>query len=199
MGVCLPVSAINRAATSIAAIATLCLAATDARAQKTQRVFYATTVENNKYTQQHLIEVGDVPGHYVRVFEIHRTFPKDPPVIGGLALKEEWNRGVSDYNDSSGPALFYGVYVFENGDKFFTYTTAVSHKAGSGLSAVSVGRITAGTGKLANIRGSVYMVHTADPAAGINEGQTEIEYVLEPETEPKRESPRPQPDRSRPR
>src|SRR5919197_4350480 len=66
MGVCLPASAINRAATSIAAIATLCMAATDARAQKTQRVFYATAVENNKYTQQHLIEVGDVPGHYVR-------------------------------------------------------------------------------------------------------------------------------------
>jgi hypothetical protein len=93
MGICLPASAINRAATSIAAIASLCLAAPDARAQKTQRVFFATTVENNKYTQQHVIEVGDVPGHYVRLFEIHRTFPKDPPIIGGLALKEEWNRG----------------------------------------------------------------------------------------------------------
>jgi hypothetical protein len=35
--------------------------------------------------------------------------PKDPPIIGGLALKEEWNRGVSDYTDNSGPASFYGV------------------------------------------------------------------------------------------
>jgi hypothetical protein len=41
--------------------------------------------------------------------EIRRTFPKDPPIIGGLALKEEWNRGVSDYTDNSGPASFYGV------------------------------------------------------------------------------------------
>jgi hypothetical protein len=191
---------ITRAATLTAAMAMLSLPATDVLAQESQRVFFSTSAENTKYTQQHLIEVGDVPGHHVRLFEISRTFPNDPPIIGGLALKEEWNRGVSDYTDSSGPASFYGVYVLENGDKFFAYSTAVSRKAGAGLSAVTVGRITGGTGKFANMRGTIYTVRTADPAAGINEGQTEIEYVLKPErdakeTDAKKDPPRPSPAR----
>lgn len=192
--------AINRAATLTAAMAMLSLPTTDILGQESQRVFFPTSAENTKYTQQHLIEVGDVPGHHVRLFEISRTFPNDPPIIGGLALKEEWNRGVSDYTDSSGPASFYGVYVLENGDKFFAYSTAVSRKAGAGLSAVTVGRITGGTGKFANMRGTIYTVRTADPAAGINEGQTEIEYVLKPErdakeTDAKKDPPRPSPAR----
>jgi hypothetical protein len=192
--------AINRAATLTAAMAMLSLPATNVLAQESQRVFFSTSAENTKYTQQHLIEVGDVPGHHVRLFEISRTFPNDPPIIGGLALKEEWNRGVSDYTDGSGPASFYGVYVLENGDKFFAYSTAVSRKAGAGLSAVTVGRITGGTGKFANMRGTIYTVRTADPAAGINEGQTEIEYVLKPErdakeTDAKKDPPRPSPAR----
>jgi hypothetical protein len=159
-------------------MAMLSLPATDVLAQESQRVFFAASAENTKYTQQLVIEVGDVPGHHVRLFEIRRTFPNDPPIIGGLALKEEWFRGTSDYTDNNGPASFYGVYVLENGDKFFTYSTAISRKAGAGLSAVTVGRITGGTGKFANMRGTVYTVRTADPAAGINEGQTEIEYAL---------------------
>jgi hypothetical protein len=192
--------AITRAATLTAAMAMLSLPTTDILGQESQRVFFPTSAENTKYTQQHLIEVGDVPGHHVRLFEIRRIFPKDPPIIGGLALKEEWNRGVSDYTDSSGPASFYGVYVLENDDKFFTYSTAVSRKAGAGLSAVTVGRITGGTGKFANMRGTIYTVRTADPAAGINEGQTEIEYVLKPErdakeTDAKKDPPRPSPAR----
>lgn len=192
--------AINRAATLTAAMAMLSLPATNVLAQESQRVFFSTSAENTKYTQQHLIEVGDVPGHHVSLFEISRTFPNDPPIIGGLALKEEWFRGTSDYTDNNGPASFYGVYVLENGDKFFAYSTAVSRKAGAGLSAVTVGRITGGTGKFANMRGTIYTVRTADPAAGINEGQTEIEYVLKPErdakeTDAKKDPPRPSPAR----
>ena len=151
-------SAIHRAAILIAATAMLSLPATDTLAQDTQRVFFPSSAENTKYTQQHLIEVGDVGGHHVRVFEILRMFPKDPPIFGGLALKEEWSRGVSDYTDNSGAASFYGVYVLENSDKFFAYSTAVSRKAGAGLSAVTVGRITGGTGKFANMRGTIYTV-----------------------------------------
>src|SRR5262245_39355227 len=96
-------NAIKRAATLTAAMAMLSLPATDVLAQESQRVFFAASAENTKYTQQHLIEVGDVPGHHVRLFEIRRTFPNDPPIIGGLALKEEWFRGTSDYTDNNGP------------------------------------------------------------------------------------------------
>jgi hypothetical protein len=157
-------------------------------AQETQRVSFPTSSENTKYTQQHLIEVGDVSGHHIRIFEIYRTFPKDPPVINGLALKEQWSRGLTDYTSNAGPGTFYAVYVLENGDKFFTQSTIVAHKAGSGLAAVTVGRVTGGTGKFATMRGTVYTVLTADPSAGINEGRTNIEYTLDLETNAKKES-----------
>jgi hypothetical protein len=44
------------------------------------------------------------------------------------------------------------------------------------------------------MRGTIYTVRTADPAAGINEGQTEVEYVLGLETDARdarKEAPRP--------
>jgi hypothetical protein len=182
-------------------IAMLALAAAmpanDVAAQEMQRIVFPTSAERTKYTQQHLIEVGDQPGHHVRVFEIHRTFTKeDAPVINGLALREQWSRGHTDYAGNSGPGAFYGVYVLENGDKFFTYSSIVAHRAGSGLSAVTVGRITGGTGKFATMQGTVRTVLTADPAVGVNEGQTEIEYILRLETNAKNESSRPPTTRS---
>src|SRR5262245_53999531 len=95
--------AINRDAILTAALAILSLATTEFFAQQTQRVFFSAAAETTKYAQQHLIKVGDVPGHHMRLFEIRRTFPNDPPIIGGLALKEEWFRGTSDYTDNDGP------------------------------------------------------------------------------------------------
>jgi hypothetical protein len=142
-----------------------------------QRTSLQTSVENCKYTQHHPIGVGDLPGHQLRVFEIHCTFPNNPPVINGVVLKEQWFRGLTDLTDNSGPGNFYAVYEFANGDKFFTHSTMVAHKAGSGLSAATAGYITGGTGKFAGMRGTIRTVFTDDPAAGVNEGQTEIEYV----------------------
>ena len=90
----------------------------DAVAQEKQRVSFKISAENTKYTQQHSIEVGDVFGHHVRVYEIQRTFPDNAPVINGVALKEQWTRAISDYTDNNGPGTTYGTYVLENGDKF---------------------------------------------------------------------------------
>jgi hypothetical protein len=75
--------------------------------------------------------------------------------------------------------------MLENGDKFFTRSTLVAHKAGAGLSSITVGRITGGTGKFATMQGEVRTLVTSDQAAGINEGFTTIEYVLSPETDAK--------------
>jgi hypothetical protein len=161
------------------------LAATASVAEETSLVSFPTSADNTQYTRQHVIEVDDVPGHQVRVFAIRRTFPKDPPIIGGLALREQLSRGLTDYTSNSGSGSFYGTYVLENGDKFFTRSNLVAHKAGLGLSAIAVGRITGGTGKFATMQGEVRTFVTSDPGAGINEGFTTIEYVLSPETDAK--------------
>ena len=148
-------------------------------AQEKQRVSFKISAENTKYTQQHSIEVGDVAGHHVRVYEIQRTFPNNAPMINGVALKEQWTRAISDYTDNNGPGTTYGTYVLENGDKFFTRAALVAQNTGQGkLTATTVGYITSGTGKFSGMQGIIRTVNIADPKAGMNEGQTEIEYTI---------------------
>ena len=48
-----------------------------------------------KYTGQHAFDVGDVPGHQVRIFAVRRIFP-DEPDCEGLKQMEQWRRGYSD-------------------------------------------------------------------------------------------------------
>jgi hypothetical protein len=52
---------------------------------------------NAKYTAQHTVDVGDVPGHQVRILGLHRTFPDDQPNCEGLKQVEQWLRGYSDH------------------------------------------------------------------------------------------------------
>jgi hypothetical protein len=155
----------------------LALATNGALAQQKQKVSYKAAAENTKYTQQLTIDVGDVPGHQVRAFEIHRTFPTNAPVINGVKLKEMSTRGIADYTDYNGPSSSYSVYVLENGDKFFVRTTTLGQANAAGKrSTTSVGTITGGTGKLVGIQGMARGSGTSDPKAGFNENQTEIEY-----------------------
>jgi hypothetical protein len=148
-------------------------------AQEKQHVSFKTPPENTKYTQQQAIDVGDIPGHQVRVYEIHRTYPNNAPMINGVRLVESWSRGVTDYIDGNGPNTTYNVYILENGDKFFTRAALVAQSLGSGkISTTSAGPITGGTGKLAGIQGIVRTSGTAQPTAGVNENQTDIDYSI---------------------
>ena len=175
----------NRRTTLIlASMAPLCLAVAlptgDASAQQKQKISYKASAPNTKYTQQLTLDVGDVPGHQVRVFEIHRTFPTDAPLINGVQIKETLTRGMSDYTDYNGPSNSYTVYVLENGDKFFARTATLGQANAAGKrSTISVGTITGGTGKLVGIKGTARSSGTSDPKAGFNENQAEIEYWLE--------------------
>jgi hypothetical protein len=73
------------------------LATSVAMAQQKQHLVFKTPAANTKYLQQHIIDVGDVPGHQIRVFEIQRTYPPESArVINGLKLKEYYTRAVSD-------------------------------------------------------------------------------------------------------
>jgi hypothetical protein len=162
-------------------MALLCLAvaipASDALAQQKQKISYKVTADNSKYMQQHVIDVGDMPEHQVRVYELHRTFPNNAPLINGVKLVETWGRGVTDYIDGNGPNTTYTVYVLENGDKFFTRASLISQSSGGGkITTWASGTVTGGTGKLVGIQGIVRTTGAADPKSGFNEGTTEIEY-----------------------
>jgi hypothetical protein len=145
-----------------------------------ERLAFSVSAENTKYTQQHTIDVGDVVGHQVRLFEIKRVYSANAPVIGGLKIVESWTRGISDYTNNTGEAVAYGVYVLDNGDKFFTRGRLVAFQSpeAPNLTATTVGPITGGTGKLARINGMARMVTLANPQTGMNETRIEIEYWL---------------------
>ena len=92
---------IIHSAISCAAALVLC-GAPSAWAQEKQKISYKVTAENSKYTQRNTIDVGDESGHQLVMFEIHRTFPSNAPVINGVKLKETWTRGYADYSRPRG-------------------------------------------------------------------------------------------------
>ncbi len=158
----------------------MALIAPVAMAQQKQHVGYNTPATQTTYTQQHIIDIGDIPGHQARLFEIRRTYGNDAPVINGLKLKEQWTRGMSDYIDNNGPAIIYNVWVLENGEKFFVRTSLVAQSNGDGkLTNMTSGVITGGTGSLARMRGIISSHGPSEPKAGINANQTEIDYWME--------------------
>jgi hypothetical protein len=165
-----------RTAISCAAALAFC-SAPGAWAQEKQRISYKVTAESAKYPQRHTLDVGDGPGHQLSLYEIHRTFPANAPMIKGVRIKEIWTRGYGDYVDNNGASHNYSVYVLENGDRFFTRATTMGQANSAGRRTTSsVGEITGGTGKLVGMRGMFRATGASEGKAGINETQAEIEY-----------------------
>jgi hypothetical protein len=168
----------------LAPTALLCLAIAlaggEAAAQQKQQVSVKVPAENNKYGPQQNIQVGDVPNHIVRVFEVHSTFPASAPSINGLKLVEAWQRGLADVSDGAGSTSSYYIYAVENGDKFFVRSAAVIQPGTAGkLTATAVGHITGGTGKLAGIQGTARTFANFDPITGtLGENEANIEYTM---------------------
>jgi hypothetical protein len=164
-------------------LAALAYSGTAAWAQEKQKYLFKTPVGVSQYVQQHAIDVGDVPGHQVRIYEIHSTYPNEAPVYDGIKVKEAWTRSVSDYTDGSGKSFGYGVTVLENGDKIFSrteLTTQTSVVAGGSKTtrSYSVTTLTGGTGKFKGIRGTLRGVTDTDfknLAGTVTEGEYWIE------------------------
>jgi hypothetical protein len=66
--------------------------ATPAVAQQKQSILINKTSADTRYTQEHIIDVGDVPGHQVRVYEISWTYKKGELAFDGVEVKEAWTR-----------------------------------------------------------------------------------------------------------
>ena len=60
----------------------------------------------SRYVKQLSIDVDDVAGHQVRVFEYQRVFPVDAqPVVDGEKIVEQWGRGFSNYANGVGAGV----------------------------------------------------------------------------------------------
>ena len=161
------------------ALVLMACGAPSAWAQEKQKISYKVTADNSKYTQRNTIDVGDEPGHQLTLFEIHRTFPSNAPVIGGVKLKETFTRGYADYINSNGLSTNYTVYMLDNGDKFYSYSSTMGQADAAGKrTTIAVGQIRGGTGKFAAMKGLVRSTGVSEGKAGFNETQAEIEYWI---------------------
>jgi hypothetical protein len=154
------------------------LVISNSSAQATSKIMLQSTAKTTKYGQVNNLVVGDVPNHVLRIFEIHRTYPDNPPVINGSKLVDWWVRGIADLVGGNGRATEYEVFVMDNGDKFFGRAASVVQNSSGKMAAFTSGEITGGTGKLAGIRGVMEGSSNIDIKAGFNEDKTEIDYSL---------------------
>jgi hypothetical protein len=153
-------------------------------AQEKCKMKWESSAANAEYTQQHVIDVGDIPGHQIRIFELHRTFPNDRPNCEGLNRVEQWGRGYSDYIDRNGRSWGYTVIVLENGDKIFgefsgTSQTVVSTDGSKKSTNSSVLVYTGGTGRYQGVRGLQRDSIAFDPEKNFNQSEAEAEHWLE--------------------
>jgi hypothetical protein len=154
----------------------------EAPAQDRCKMSWVVPAATATYTAQHTIEVGDVPGHQVRILELRRTFPDGArPNCEGLRLVEQWLRGYSDYVDLNGPGWGYAEIRLENGDRIFARWTGTSRTVvapdGSRQSTFTgVTTWTGGTGKYRNVRGIEWDSTVYDPEKNLNETRAEAEY-----------------------
>jgi hypothetical protein len=140
--------------------------------------------QDTKYTQQHVIDVGDVPGHQVRILELHYTPSNAKPNCEGLKVVEGWSRGYSDYTSTNGRAWGYAIDVLENGDKIFSQwsgitQTTVNADGSKKATYTGITTYTGGTGKYRGIHGMSRNSTNFNAATGFNESQWEQEYWID--------------------
>ena len=152
-------------------------------AQQKYAYKHSTTPQSSRYVQQHKIDVGDIPGHQVRIYEIVNKYTRGHPIIRGTRVVETWARGSSDYISGVGPVRDYGVWMLEDGNKIYTEWTGTTHSDVSSTGTLKgtfngTTRLTGGTGKFAAIRGVVTDVveFDTDPDSDYNNGSERGEY-----------------------
>ena len=130
--------------------------------------------------QQHYIEVGDVPRHFVGVDEIHHE-QKDLKdlSIAGVLVKAIYVREVGDFTNGSGQFYNYIEYRLEDGNKVFSRSSGTVQSEAGGSRSTIVETFIGGTGKFKGLRGQLLgSAERAAEAASLNV-QTKGDYWIE--------------------
>jgi hypothetical protein len=150
-------------------------------AQQKLKFSYTQPPGLTKYTQQHALDVGDVPGHQIRIASLHTKFASDSPEYDGVKVVETFGWIQSDYTNATGRFTQYTVSHMANGDMVFSRTEGLGQTTsaadGSGKTSYStVTTLTGGTGKFASIRGTIKGGGVTDFKTGPNNSPSEGEY-----------------------
>jgi hypothetical protein len=167
-----------------AALALVAFSASGVLAQEKCKRSGEVPAASTTYTQQHVLDVGDIPGHQIRIYEIHRTYPNAQPNCEGVKETESWTRAFSDYIDRNGRTWGYTVAMLENGDKIFsefsgTSQTFTDSNGKKESTFTGITRYTGGTGRYAGIRGFSRETSKFDPDKKLNQLSYASEYWIE--------------------
>ena len=133
-----------------------------------------------KFTQEHIIEVGDVPGHKLRIYEVQNQYPQNDLAFAGVAVKQMLSHGVSDSVNGSGAFTAYNVFAMADGNKVFVRLTGTTQSDGAGGNrSTSVENFVGGTGKFKGMRGQVTGSGERAPVAKTLTSQSSGEYWIE--------------------
>jgi hypothetical protein len=173
---------LNAFCLAVAPIVAMLMIAGVSWAQERHKVTVSASAAQSNYVQQHAIDVGDMPGHQVRIYEIQRTGTEAE--FSGVRSRESWSRGYSDYTNSTGATSGYGMWILEDGSRIFnrysgTSQTVIGADGKKKGTYHGVTQITGGTGKFVGIRGYVRDMTKFDASAGYNESSGEGEYWFE--------------------
>ena len=172
---------------AIALGAVLCVSmatAADVAAQEKHKYFFKPPPGTTRYTETHLMDVGDVPGHQMRMAEIQTKYSGEAPSYDGVKVVSIRTVLVSDYTDGTGRAFSYGVQTLETGDKVYLRTEILSHSSTGAdgkrvTSYSSVATLAGGTGRFKGIRGALRSTGGTDLKTGTSGVHVEGEYWFE--------------------
>ena len=80
----------------------------------------------SEYVKEQIIDAGDRPGHQLRIYEIHVTYPANDFEFAGVKVKESNVRGMSDYTNWSGSFTTYVVYSLADGSEIHSRATGTT-------------------------------------------------------------------------
>ena len=160
-----------------AGIAATLAGTAQAQQQKFKYVFSAAT--QGKYTEQHTLDVGDAPGHQVRVATISTRYAGEAPTFDGVKAVESTVWISSDYRNGNGRFVQYVVLQMENGDKVYQQVEGQLQTSTGKVAYTTVSTLTGGTGRFATLRGVIRGSGVTDFKTGPSPNPSEGEYWFE--------------------
>jgi hypothetical protein len=134
----------------------------------------------SKFTQEHIIEVGDLPGHRLRVYQVQNDYPENDLAFAGVLVKQMLSNGISDSVNGSGSFTAYNVFTLADGNKVFVHVTGTTQRdSAGGNRSTSVENFVGGTGKFKGIRGQMRNTLQRAPGASSLTVQVTGEYWIE--------------------
>jgi hypothetical protein len=134
----------------------------------------------SRFTKEHIIEVGDVPGHKLRVYEVRNEYPQRDFALAGVEVKELVSDGISDHVNGSGSFSAYNVLTLVDGNKVFVHVTGTTQSdSGGGSRSTSVENLVGGTGKFKGIRGQMRNALRRAPGSNALTVEVNGEYWIE--------------------